>query len=108
VTHDEINRTVAKLRGWKPCNLGYDHPFWQSPNAQILAVPKYTTDPAAWGALLVALAAELPNGYPSLQWFGTFWGSNINVGDDHVTGYSDHHAGEALALAYIASQEAAK
>jgi hypothetical protein len=70
------------------------------------AIPDYCTDPAAWGALLVALAGE--ESYPSLRVSTDEASPFYAIVLSRTSAYIGHGAtpGEALALAYIASQEA--
>lgn len=103
-TNADLNRAVAVLRGLTQCQCDPHCGFWYTAAGESQTLPDYCTDPAAWGGLFVALAGELPKGYPSLQWFGSFWGSSINVSEDnHVTGYDDALPGRALCLALIAA-----
>jgi hypothetical protein len=60
VTHDEINRKVAELRGWTKCGCEHGCPFWYDPDGEL----------------------------------------HLDVPDEIA------QTGEALVLAYIASQEA--
>lgn len=99
MTNDELNRKVATLRGWKPINLGAAGWHWETPHGGIRALPNYCTDPAAWGGLLIELAAEGREARIGVSLLGK-WSAVVSM----------HPAiadspGRALALAFVASQE---
>ena len=100
MTNDELNRRVAELRGWTEQPTAKFGPnIWMRPDGGLRPLPDYCTDPAAWGALFVALAGE---GYcPSIQ--AEF--ANRYIATVGRANASAATPGAGLCLAYIVSRE---
>ena len=107
MTNDELNRKVAEARGWTSISYNADEQAWYGTQPKTVAsdawIPNYCDDPSAWGALLIEIARERRDANVSITWAFFFHTWHATIG---MITRADPSPGRALALAYLASQEA--
>lgn len=95
MTDAELNRRVARARGWKP-KPGSNHQ-WIMPDGRPSGLPLVCTNPAAWGALFQELAES---GHAVEVHYGVGLGAYVARVDGHRA-HDVRLPGRALALAFL-------